>query len=58
MKYEGEWVDDQLEGFGKETWPDGSHYSGYYKNGLKHGRGTFIWIDNAKYVGDFEKNVI
>lgn len=46
------------DGFGKETWPDGSYFIGRFKNGVKDGKGAFTWSDNAKYIGDFENNLI
>ena len=37
-----EWKDDLQEGYGIETWSDGSRYEGYYKAGKKHGNGKYL----------------
>lgn len=42
------------EGYGEETWTDGSIYKGFYRRGKKHGKGgVFTWVDGTKYEGDF-----
>ena len=41
------------------TYPNGSKYLGEYKDGKKHGQGTFTYPNGDKYVGEFkdgEKN--
>ena len=35
---------------------DGTTYEGYYKNGLKHGKGVLKVIDGSYYEGDFRFN--
>lgn len=47
-KYEGQWKDDQQDGYGIETWTDRSRYEGYYKGGKKHGQGKGIFIIYTK----------
>ena len=37
----------------KETYPDGAWYEGGFKNGARHGQGTFCWPNGIKYVGPF-----
>lgn len=59
--YEGDWVNDSQEGFGTERWPDGTEYTGWFKGGMKHGRGTLTVIDpvsgeNSRFEGDFKEN--
>ncbi len=34
-----------MNGKGSFYWPDGKRYEGEYKNDLKHGLGSFIWLD-------------
>lgn len=29
--YEGEWIDDMRDGYGKQEWPDGSKYEGNWR---------------------------
>ena len=36
---------------GKETWPDGAHYEGYYEEGKKHGKGLLVFADGSRYEG-------
>lgn len=38
--FEGEFVDDLRDGYGKETFPDNSTYEGYWSQAQKHGNGT------------------
>ena len=37
----------------KETYADGAWYEGEFKNGVRHGQGTFCWTNGIKYVGPF-----
>ena len=32
---------------------DGSVYTGEWKEGKRHGQGTFVWADGSQYVGKF-----
>ena len=60
-------------GYGIETWSDGSRYEGYYLGGKKHGKGefyfyamrelhsflgTYLWSDGSKFIGDWKDNKI
>jgi len=31
---------------------DGASYEGEYMEGMKHGRGKFIWADGSTYTGE------
>lgn len=33
--YEGQWVADQMEGYGVFTWKNGTVYKGFFKNSQK-----------------------
>jgi len=33
--YEGEWVDDVMEGKARVTFPDGAYFEGEFTNGLR-----------------------
>lgn len=35
--YQGQWVDGEKEGFGRQVWPDGSIYEGMWQKGMAHG---------------------
>lgn len=56
--YEGDFVDDRIEGFGTYTNINGSIYIGNWKNDLQDGHGKEIWADRLEYEGDYkeEKN--
>ncbi len=40
------------QGYGTETFKDGSIYKGNHVNGLKSGKGFFKFADGATYEGD------
>jgi uncharacterized protein YbaP (TraB family) len=54
----GQWKSDKQNGYGQETWENGSCYKGDYVESMKHGRGVFNWADGSKYVGEFFNNNI
>ena len=33
-------------------------YVGQYKDGMRSGRGKFVWPDGSQYEGEFEMNMI
>ena len=39
--YSGDLIEGVRDGNGKLTWSNGDFYQGTFKNGLRHGRGTF-----------------
>ena len=39
------------------TDPDGFKYVGEWKNGLRHGQGTYTWSDGDKYVGEWKDGI-
>jgi hypothetical protein len=49
--YNGQWVNNKMEGHGVFIWPDGRIYNGDYKNDKKDGYGEFEWHDGRKYKG-------
>jgi hypothetical protein len=40
----------------KHTYATGAVYQGQWKGGLRHGQGTMIWPDNARYEGEWHLN--
>lgn len=59
--YEGDFVNDKYEGYGKYTWEDSDVYEGEWKDGERNGKGTFrsgegiveySMYDNGKPVGE------
>ena len=51
-KYEGEYVDGQLNGKGKYTFLDGNVYEGEWINSKMTGKGIFSFSDGGIYEGD------
>jgi len=56
--YEGEFVNDRLNGYGVESWGEGSRFQGNFRNGVKDGFGVYHWPGGAKYEGTWEGNHI
>ncbi|KAH3723085.1 2-isopropylmalate synthase [Pelomyxa schiedti] len=57
--YTGRLVNNKRDGRGKLTWqgPGGQHtYDGDWRDGLKHGRGTYTWPDGVTYDGEWNNN--
>ncbi|CAD8116605.1 unnamed protein product [Paramecium sonneborni] len=51
---QGEWKNDQLDGFVNHYFPNKDNYIGYYKNSLKHGKGVLYEESEKKiYQGEF-----
>ncbi|CAF2967621.1 unnamed protein product [Rotaria sp. Silwood2] len=49
----GEWSNDQTNGRGIRTFPDGSRYEGMEKNGKRHGSGTYYFANGNIYDGEW-----
>lgn len=49
----GEWYDDNQNGYGVEIWKDNSYYIGQFKEGRKHGIGTYKWANGSMYEGEW-----
>lgn len=39
------------------VWEDKSKYEGDWKDGMRHGKGTFYYTNGDKYVGDWKDDV-
>ena len=56
IKYEGDFVNDKLEGMGKYIYENGEYYIGQFVKGLRHGKGIEYYKNNTiKYEGDYVK---
>lgn len=63
-KYTGNWEDNYQSGFGTHIWLDSNgenkllrnRYVGYWRKGLRHGKGTFYYSNGSKYEGDWAEN--
>jgi len=52
-KYEGDFTDSHLNGFGVYTDAMGNVYTGNFKNDKFNGVGKFVRNDGTKYIGEF-----
>ena len=56
--FNGVFENGEITGYGVRVWPNGSEYKGEWKNGEKHGNGTFENHSTGEsYVGDWYMNV-
>lgn len=55
--FEGEFVNNLIQGFGCCQWENGKKYSGEWKNNKMHGYGLFEWPDGRKYEGEYVNGV-
>ena len=55
IKYEGEFVNNKFEGYGKYYFESGKYYIGQWLNDMQHGKGK-IYDKNGKVIleGDFK----
>lgn len=54
--YEGEWDNDQVEGYGVYIWEKGQNYIGYWKNGKQNGQGLLLYQNKDIYDGNWVEN--
>ena len=47
-------MQNNIEGEGTYTWPDGRIYTGHWENNMRNGEGMFIWPSGIIYKGNFE----
>ena len=59
LKYQGDFVNNKLEGYGKYIFEDGDYYVGDFFNNLQHGKGK-IYLKNGEllFQGEFIKDRI
>ena len=49
---------NNLHGFGRVIFPfGGAYYIGQYENGLRHGKGKYVYESGAYYIGQFENGL-
>jgi len=64
-KYVGDWENDFQNGFGVHTWLEDhkegrllrNRYVGFWKQGMRHGKGVFFYSNGSKYVGEWKENM-
>ena len=54
--YDGEWLNDEINGKGCLQMPDGSEYEGEFLSGKFQGMGKYTWKDGSEYSGPFIQN--
>ena len=54
--YEGEWLEDKMEGRGTFRYASGAKYEGEFTGNKYHGHGIFTFPDGAVYEGPFKEN--
>ncbi|PNH00864.1 Radial spoke head 1 [Tetrabaena socialis] len=54
--YEGQFVEDVIQGRGTFTYASGSKYSGDWQANKYHGKGTYSWPDGRRYDGLWEES--
>ncbi len=54
--YEGDFVQDRIEGVGKYRFASGNVYEGELVNGQFNGRGSYHWTNGASYSGEWQCN--
>ena len=52
-EYEGEWNNDQIEGYGVYKYLSGAKYEGNWAKNRHHGQGTFYFPNGSKYAGQW-----
>ena len=56
-RYEGEFKNGLMHGWGTYYFKNGSLYEGEFKNDLKEGSGTLTTTDGKRYVGEFKNSM-
>ena len=56
-KFEGQFLQGDMDGLGQYVWPEGDTYVGEYARGLRHGTGTYTMIDQSCYKGQYTAGV-
>ena len=58
LTYEGEWFNNEKEGYGIEKYRNESIYKGEFHNNKKNGIGFLKWEDGSTYEGNFVNNYL
>ncbi|MAK60935.1 MAG: hypothetical protein CMK09_08150 [Ponticaulis sp.] len=56
LKYEGEYLSDEVTGFGVHTWPGGDFYAGGFKQNQRSGSGVLSFTSGLRLEGLFASN--
>ena len=55
-KYEGEFKDDKMNGYGIYTFVDGEQYKGEFKDDNMNGQGVLTYQNGNCYKGEWKNN--
>ena len=55
--FEGNYENDQRNGYGEYQWASGNKYSGHYVNDVRSGFGEMTWKDGSVYRGFWDSGV-
>ncbi len=55
LEYQGNFADNDKNGFGKLFKSNGHKYEGMFKDSLFSGKGKYIWSDGTSWEGYFDK---
>ncbi len=53
--FEGQYLNDELNGFGRLFWNSGEYYIGEFKNNYRHGKGKYVYA-SGKIEDGISKN--
>jgi hypothetical protein len=56
-RYEGEFKNGLMDGWGVYTFRNGGRYEGEFKNDMKQGRGILTTVTGERYVGEFKNGM-
>ena len=54
--YDGEWLDNRINGKGVYLWKDGRKYYGEWANNDMEGMGVYYWADGRRYEGQYHND--
>jgi hypothetical protein len=52
--YEGDWIEDQMTGYGVYIYSNGDRYEGQFLNNQHNGLGKYYFTDGSKYDGEWK----
>jgi hypothetical protein len=55
--YDGEYKNDQKNGYGVFHWESGNIYKGQYKDDERNGLGEMTWTDGSVYFGYWKNGI-
>ena len=54
--YDGEWLNDKMDGYGIYHYSNGDVYEGMWVEGRQHGRGRYVFANGNCYEGDWQEH--